>query len=191
MASQAARNLETVPLPVPGIWEIDPSHSTVGAVARHLMVSKVRGRFGSFTGSVTIGDTPEASSVVATIDASSIDTADARRDEHLRSPDFLDAVNYPTLEFRSTSVTQTDAATLRLDGQLTIRGIARPVSLDVEYLGLVTDPFGNDKAVFSAQTEIDREEWGMTWNAALETGGVLVGKKLKIELEIQTVRKHN
>jgi polyisoprenoid-binding protein YceI len=192
MASQAtARKLEAVQLPVPGTWEIDPSHSTVGAVARHLMVSKVRGRFNSFSGQVTIGETPAKSSVVATIDASSIDTAEPRRDEHLRSADFLDAENYPTLEFRSTSVEQTGEVSLRMDGDLTIRGVTRPVSLDVSYLGLITDPFGNNKAVFSAETEIDREEWGMTWNAALETGGVLVGKKLKIELEIQAVRKHN
>lgn len=191
MASQAtARKVESLQLPVPGAWEIDPGHSTVGAVARHLMISKVRGRFGRFSGRLTIGETPEQSSVTATIDASSIDTADPRRDEHLRSPDFLDAENHPTLEFSSTSAEQTGETSLRVDGDLTIRGVTRPVSLDVEYLGLVTDPFGNDKAVFSAETEIDREEWGMTWNAALETGGVLVGKKLKIELEIQAVRKH-
>ena len=192
MASQAtARSSEAVQVPEPGIWDIDPAHSSVGAVARHLMVTKVRGRFTSFSGQLTIGETPEQSSVVATIDASSIDTAEPRRDEHLRSADFLDAENYPTLEFRSTEVERTSDTSLRMGGELTIRGVTRPVSLDVSYLGLLADPFGNNKAVFSAETEIDREEWGMTWNAALETGGVLVGKKLKIELEIQAVRKHN
>ena len=191
MAREAtARARENVRLPAPGVWEIDPSHSSVGAVARHLVVSKVRGRFTSFTGTVTIGETPEESGVQATIDATSIDTAEPKRDAHLRSADFLDAETYPTLEFRSTAVEQTGPSTLRVDGDLTIRGISRPVSLDVGYGGLISDPFGNAKAIFSAHTEIDREDWGMTWNAALETGGVLVGKRLQIELEIQAVRKH-
>ena len=190
MANQAAAGaLESVRLPAPGVWEIDPSHSSVGAVARHLMVSKVRGRFTSFTGTVTIGETPETSGVQATIEAASIDTAEPKRDAHLRSADFLDAETYPTLEFRSTAVEQTGATALRVAGDLTIRGVTRPVILDVAYGGLISDPFGNAKAIFSAHTEIDREEWGMTWNAALETGGVLVGKRLQIELEIQAVRK--
>src|SRR6266540_2055422 len=176
MASQAtARTLEALELPVPGTWEIDAAHSSVGFVARHLMVAKVRGRFGKFSGTVTIGETPEASSVVASMDAASIDTADATRDAHLRSPDFLNVEKYPTLEFRSTKATRTGDATLKLDGELTIRGVTRPVSLDVAYLGLVTDPFGNAHAVLSAETEIDREDWDITWNKTLETGGVLVG----------------
>lgn len=191
MAGQAtARKLEAPELPAPGTWQIDPAHSSVSAVARHLMVAKVRGHFSSFSGALTIGDTPETSSVVATIDAASIDTAEEMRDAHLRSPDFLDVENHPTLEFRSTSVEQVGETTLRVDGELTIRGVARPVSLDVKYLGLANDPFGNTHAVFSAITEIDREEWGMTWNKALDTGGVLVGKRFKIELEIQAIRKN-
>jgi polyisoprenoid-binding protein YceI len=176
-------------LPSPGIWEIDPSHSTVGFVARHLMVAKVRGGFGSFSGTVTIGERPEDAKVEATIEAASIDTADDTRDGHLRSPDFLDVEKYPTLSFTTTRVEQTGPVSLRADGRLTIRGVARPVSLDITYLGLAQDPFGNSKAVFSAETEIDREDWGITWNKALETGGVLVGRKVKIELEIQAVRK--
>lgn len=189
MAGQALRKTAELELPARGVWHIDPSHSSVGAVARHLMISKVRGHFTAFSGTVTIGDSPEDSSVVATIDASSIDTAEPARDAHLRSPDFLDVERFPTLEFRSTAVEHTGPASLRVDGDLTIRGITKPVSLDVAYDGLITDPFGNAKAVFSAETEIDREEWGMTWNKALETGGVLVGKRLKIELEIQAVRQ--
>ena len=190
MASQAAaQRLEELPLPTPGTWEIDAAHSSVGFVARHLMISKVRGRFQKVSGELTIGATPESSSVAATIDAASIDTADEMRDGHLRSPDFLDVEKYPTLEFRSTYARQLDDTTLRLDGDLTIRDVTRPVSLEVSYLGLVTDPFGNEKAGFSAETEIDREDWGITWNKALETGGVLVGKKVKIELEIEATRK--
>jgi len=191
MAGQAtARATDILERPAPGTWELDVAHSSVGAVARHLMVSKVRGQFTRFSGVIRIGETPEVSSVVATIDASSIDTGDERRDAHLRSPDFLDVDAHPTLEFRTTKVTEVGETSLRADGALTIRGVSRPVSIDVEYLGLVNDPFGNEKAVFTAKTEIDREDWGMTWNAALETGGVLVGRKLKIELEIQAVRKH-
>jgi len=191
MANQAtARKLQGVELPGPGVWEIDAAHSGVGFVARHLMVAKVRGRFAKFSGKVTIGETPETSSVQATIDAAGIDTADEMRDGHLRSPDFLDVEKYPTLEFRSTSAEQRGPTALRLNGELTIRDVTRPVTLDVEYLGLATDPFGNDHAVFSAETEIDREDWGITWNKALETGGVLVGRKVKIELEIQAIRKH-
>ena len=191
MASQAtARKAEGLVLPTPGTWEIDASHSSVGFVARHLMISKVRGAFAKVSGQLTIGETPEASSVVATIDAASIDTGEPTRDAHLRSPDFLDVEKYPTLAFRSTYVKQLDETSLRLDGDLTIRGATRPVSLEVRYEGLVTDPFGNEKAAFSAETEIDREDWGITWNKALETGGVLVGKRVKIELEIQAVRKN-
>jgi len=191
MASQAtAGDQDAVQMPGAGVWDIDAAHSSVGFVARHLMVAKVRGSFGTFSGSVTIGERPEDSSVTAILDAVSINTSDEMRDGHLRSPDFLDVEKYPTLEFRTTKVEQTGATTLRADGELTIRDVTRPVSLDVSYLGLVADPFGNDHAVFSAETEIDREEWGITWNKALETGGVLVGRKVKIELEIQAVRKH-
>jgi polyisoprenoid-binding protein YceI len=176
-------------LPSPGVWEIDPAHSTVGFVARHLMVAKVRGGFGSFSGTLTIGQRPEDAKVDATIEAASIDTGDETRDAHLRSADFLNVENYPTLAFETARVSQTGLVSLRADGSLTIRGVSRPVSLDITYLGLAQDPFGNSKAVFSAETEIDREDWDITWNKTLETGGVLVGRKVKIELEIQAVRK--
>ena len=190
MASQAtARKVEELALPTPGTWEIDDSHSSVGFVARHFMISRVKGRFQSVSGQLTIGATPEASSVAATMDAASIDTADATRDAHLRSPDFLDVEKYPTLEFRSTYARQLDESTLRLDGDLTIRDVTRPVSLEVSYLGLLNDPMAGERVAFSAETEIDREDWGITWNKALETGGVLVGRKVKIELEIEAVRK--
>src|SRR5262249_24514653 len=127
--------------------------------------------------------------VDVTIDASSIDTREPRRDEHLRSPDFLDVERFPTLTYRSTSAEQTGRNTLRVHGELTIRGVTRPVDLDVEYHGIVADPWGNTKAGFSATAEINRDDFGMTWNAALETGGVLVGPKLKIEIEIEAAPK--
>lgn len=188
MSTATKLKTQAVELPEPGVWEFDAAHSSVGAVARHLMLAKVRGRFGGFTGSVTIGETLGDTSVQASIDAASIDTANQMRDDHLRSPDFLDVERYPTLEFRSTSVEQTGEDTLRLDGELTIRGITRPVSLDVAYQGLTAGMGGEPRAVFSAETELDREDWGMTWNQALESGGVLVGKRLKVQLEITAVR---
>ena len=185
------RAVEAVPtavqLPAPGTWNIDTAHSSVEFVARHLMVAKVRGRFTDFSGSFEVADPPERSSTRVAISASSIDTGEAGRDEHLRSPDFLDVSQFPTLEFASTGITG-DGAEWRLAGDLTIRGVTRPVVLDVEFGGLVTDPWGGERAVFSASTEIDREGWGLTWNQALETGGVLVGKKVRIELEVEAVR---
>ena len=185
--SQAAttRTLDGLELPAEGSWVIDPSHSSVSFTARHLMVSKVRGNFGTFTGRLNIDDVPERSSAEVTIDARSINTNDAKRDEHLRSADFLDAETYPTLRFRTNGLERTGSTSFKLQGELAIKDVTRPVTLDVNYEGTVTDPWGNTKVGFSASTEIDREEFGITWNAALETGGVLVGKIVRIELEIE------
>lgn len=171
-------------LPSPGSWSIDPAHTVVGFAGRHLVASKVRGRFKVFSGDIKIADDVADSSVAVTIDAGSIDTGVDDRDAHLRSPDFLDIENHPTLEFTSTEV-RPNGDGYEVDGDLTIRGTTRPVTLNVDYLGLVTDPWGNDKAIFSAATKIDREAWGLTWNAALEAGGWLVGKTVDIDLEIQ------
>jgi polyisoprenoid-binding protein YceI len=170
-----------------GVWTIDTAHSTVGAVARHLMVTKVRGRFTSFGGTVHVADPFEGSRVEVTIDASSIDTGTPQRDDHLRSADFLDVENHPTIEFRSTNFEPTGDATFRLDGDLTIRGVTQPVRLDAEYLGLAADPYGNSRIGFSATGEIDREDFGITWNQALEAGGMLVSKRLQIELDVQAI----
>ncbi len=173
--------------PEPGTWAIDPAHTVVGFNARHLMVAKVRGSFTTFDGTIHIDDDPAASSVEVTIDAASIDTGVADRDAHLRSPDFLDVENHPTIEFRSTAV-RADGDGYQVHGDLTIRGTTRPVTLDMEYLGLARDPWGNDKAMFTATTKIDREDWGLSWNQALETGGLLVGKQVTIELEVQAAQ---
>lgn len=180
--------LDGIELPAAGTWEIDPAHSTVGFVARHLMIAKVRGRFGAFSGTLHVADDPDASWAGVTIDASSIDTREERRDAHLRSPDFLDVANHPTLGFRSTGLHRTGERTFELPGELTIRGVTRPVTLAVEFEGLTIDPWGNTRAVFSAETQIDREEFGLTWNQVLETGGVLVGRDVKIQIEIEAVR---
>ncbi len=175
--------------PSPGTWAIDTAHSTVGFVVRHLVAAKARGRFGEFGGDIHVADRPEESSVVVEIAAASIDTGQPDRDAHLRSPDFFDVEQFPTIGFRSTAARVRDEHRFEVDGDLTVRGVTKPVTLTVEYGGVVRDPFGNEKAIFSAETEVNREDFGLTWNQALETGGVLVGKTAKIELEIEATRQ--
>lgn len=170
-----------------GIWNIDPSHSTVGFVARHLVISKVRGSFRSFSGAITIGEQPLESSVTASIDMASVDTADENRDGHVKSEDFFDVAKFPTMTFTSTKVTQ-DGDDFEVIGDLTIKGVTRSVVLDLEFNGTSQDPWGGTRAGFSAETEINRKDFGLEWNVVMETGGVLVGEKIKIELDIQAVR---
>ena len=171
-----------------GTWTLDPTHTTIGAVARHMMLTKVRGRFTDFEGVLHVGPTPEESTVELTIRAASIDTGVDGRDDHLRSPDFLDVERYPELRFRSTAITPVGDDRFEVTGDLTIRGITKPVTLAADFEGTGTDPWGGTRALFSATSELDREEFGMTWNQALETGGVLVSKKLQIEIEVQAVQ---
>jgi polyisoprenoid-binding protein YceI len=173
---------------VPGTYVIDPSHSEVGFVARHAMVTKVRGRFAEVEGTLTIGETVEQSSATATIKAASVSTGSADRDGHLVSPDFFDAATYPDITFVATGV-RVDGGDFELTGDLTIKGVSKPVALPVEFEGVATDPFGNQRAGFSASTDVEREEWGLTWNAALETGGVLVSKKIKLQLDISAIKQ--
>lgn len=175
----------TITLPQTGTWVIDPSHSSLEFVAKHLVVSKVRGRFGSFSGTVEVADPIETSKVDVTIEAASVSTNDADRDGHVKSDDFLNVEAFPVLTFRSTGVHHRSGDEWTIPGELTIRDVTRAVDLDVEYLGVFNDPWGNPKAAFAASTTIDREAFGITWNAALETGGVLVGKTVKIELDVQ------
>ena len=179
------RQIGDVDAPAPGRWALDPGHTTATFVARHLMVTKVRGHFDRLSGAITIGERPEDSRVEVTIDAASIISGNEQRDEHLRSPDFLDVEKYPTLTFRSTEVKQTGPTTLKVTGDLTIRDQTRPVVLDVDFEGVERAPWGATVAGFSARAEINREDWGMTWNAALETGGVVVSKKVTIEIEAE------
>jgi polyisoprenoid-binding protein YceI len=175
--------------PPAGDWEIDAGHSDVTFTARYMMLTKVRGRFGTHAGTIHIGEGLEDSRAEVTIDASSIDTNHPQRDDHLRSPDFLHVDGFPTLSFRSTRLEQTGPATLRVTGDLTIKDITKPVVLDVTYQGYAPrDLMGRSRIAFTAKTEIDREEFGITWNQALETGGVLVGRKVGIELEVQAIR---
>ena len=171
-----------------GDWAFEPNHTSIEAVARHMMFTKVRGKFSDFSGMVHVGGTPEESSVEITIQAASIDSGVDARDEHLRSPDFLDVDKYPTLSFRSTSVVGDGSDGLKVTGDLTIRDVTKPITLDVRFEGTAVDPWGGTRALFSATAELQREEWGIVWNAALEAGGVLVSKTFQIEIEAQTVK---
>jgi polyisoprenoid-binding protein YceI len=179
---------EPTDLPEPGTWTIDPGHTTIGAIARHLMFTKVRGHFGSFQGAIHVDRTIEDSWAELEIDAASIDTGNADRDAHLKSADFLDVERFPKLTFRSTAVERTGGNTLRVTGDLTIRDRTQSVDLDVSYEGLMPDPWGGTRAGFELSGTIDREAFGMTWNVALETGGVLVSREIEIEAEVQAVR---
>ncbi|KAA3662076.1 MAG: polyisoprenoid-binding protein [Chloroflexi bacterium] len=171
-------------------WQIDSAHSHINFSVRHMMISKVRGSFETFSGSVNFDeDTPTNTTVDISIDATSINTREDQRDGHLRSPDFLNADEFPTLTFKSSNVEQVDAENGKLYGDLTIRGVSKPVVLDVEYAGQAKSPWGTTSAGFSAKTSIDRTEWGLTWNQALETGGILVGDKITIEIELEIVKQ--
>jgi polyisoprenoid-binding protein YceI len=186
--AQVAREPEGTPLPTPGTYRIDPSHSAVEFVARHLM-TKVRGRFTEFDGNIRIAERPEDSHVEVQIKADSIQTNQPQRDEHLRSGDFLGAGEHGEIRFVSRGLRPTGDQTFELDGDLAIRGVSRPVILDAAFLGATTDHTGRYVISFTAKTTISREDWGVSWNVALETGGWLVGKKVDIELEIEAARE--
>lgn len=188
-APATSRSFAGLTIPSAGTFALDPTHTRVGFVARHLMVSKVRGNFTEVSGEINVAEDPLASTVNVRISAASIETRVGDRDNHLRSVDFLDVENYPDLTFRSTRVLEPAGNEFKLVGDLTIRGVTREVTLDVEYEGLATSPWGQEVIGFSASGEIDREEFGITWNQALETGGVLVGKKVKIEIEAEAIRQ--
>ena len=182
------REHEGQEIPAPGTYVIDTSHSAVEFVGRHLGLAKVRGRFTKFAGNIEIAEIPEQSSVEVDIDVASVESADARRDEHLRSPDFFHVEEHPSMVFKSTSVTPVDAGTWDVAGDLTIRGVTRPVVLHTEFEGAENTPFGDQRIGFSATTEINREDWDLGWNVVLESGGLLVGKKIKIELSVEAIR---
>ncbi len=185
----AARSYNGTEIPVAGTYLLDANHKRVGFVARHLMVGKVRGQFADATATILVGEDPLQSSVTATIQAASIGTGQEQRDGHLKSPDFLDVEKFPTLEYRSTGVKSFDGNEFVLTGELTIKDVTVPVELEVELEGVGRSPYGQDVFGFSASTELDREAFGITWNVALETGGVMVGKKVKIEIEGEAIRQ--
>ena len=186
--TSATRVVDGTEVPAAGTYAIDASHTHAGFVVRHLMVSKVRGAFSGVSGTVTVADDVTQSSVEVEIDPATIDTRDAGRDEHLRSNDFFGTDEFPTITFVSTGLRR-DGGAWVLDGDLTIKGISRPVRLEVEFLGAANDPWGGSRLGFTASGELDREDWGLTWNQNLETGGVLVGKKATLEIEAELIRQ--
>ena len=174
-------------IPVAGQYTIDPAHTSVEFVGRHLMITKVRGRFPEVSGTITINDEPERSHVEVQLDVASLDTGNPDRDAHLRSAEFFNAEQYPTISFRSTNVEATADGTWAVTGDLTVRDVTRPVTLQVDFDGANASPMGDERVAFSAAADVDREDWGLTWNVALESGGLLVGKKVHIELNVQAV----
>lgn len=170
-------------------WQIDAAHTDIGFAVKHMMISTVKGRFADVSGTLTLDEAdPRASSVDVSINAASVDTRQEQRDTHLRSADFFDVENFPALTFRSRLVEAAGTGEYRVTGDLTIRGVTREVVLKVVDEGRGQDPWGNQRAGFSAKTVIDRRDFGLTWNAALEAGGILVGNDVRISLEVQAVK---
>jgi polyisoprenoid-binding protein YceI len=176
-------------VPVAGAYGLDASHSHVGFSVRHAMVSRTKGQFAEVTGTVHIAENPVESWVEVDIPVASLDSRDEKRDGHLLSADFFDAENHPSLHYRSTKVTPADDRRWVVEGELTIKGVTRPVGLDVTFEGGAKDPWGNSRIGFTAHAEVNREDFGLTWNQALETGGVLVGKQVRIDIEAEAIQQ--
>ncbi|MEV5008094.1 YceI family protein [Streptomyces sp. NPDC093064] len=172
-----------------GDYSIDPSHTTLGFVARHAMVTNVKGKFNDFTGSLHLdGTDPAASTASIDVKMESIDTGSADRDGHLKSADFFKTEEFPQMTFRSTKAEAVGGDDYRITGDLTILGVTKPLTIELEFNGAAKDPFGNERVGFEGKAEILRSEWGLTWNAALETGGVLVSDKIKLNFDISAVK---
>lgn len=175
---------------VTGEYEIDPAHTTIGFVARHAMVTNVKGQFRDFAGALQLdGGAPEKSTASLNIKTESIDTGNADRDGHLRTADFFKIEEFPEITFRSTGITALGGTDFEVTGDLTILGNTKPITIAMEFNGAAKDPFGNDRVGFEGRTEILRSEWGLTWNAALETGGFLVSDKIKLNFDVSAVKK--
>jgi polyisoprenoid-binding protein YceI len=185
----STRAVNGLTLPSTGTFVLDNSHTEVGFIARHLMVSKVRGRFTDFEGTIVVADDPSESSVEVIIQAASINTNDENRDKHVRTNDFLSTDEFPALTFRSTKVELSSGGDWKVNGDLTVRGVTRPIVLDVQFEGVIQDPWGNQRLGFTASGEIDRNDFGVSFNAALETGGFVVSPKVKLEIEAEAVRQ--
>jgi len=172
------------------IWAVDGAHSSIGFTVRHMVVSKVRGRFTRWSGTIAMDERdPAKAQVDITIEPASVDTGVEQRDNHLRSPDFFDVERYPTMTFRSTRSEKVGEREYRLIGDLTMHGVTRPVSLEVEFAGSAKDPWGGVRAGFSARGSLDRKDFGLTYNQLLETGGVVVGEKVDLDIEVEAVKQ--
>ncbi|MEU3188092.1 YceI family protein [Streptomyces sp. NPDC006923] len=186
----ADREIDPALAALTGEYTIDPAHSTISFTVRHAMVTNVRGTFVEHEGSLTLdGTNPAASSAAIDVSISSVDTGMADRDGHLRSADFFDAETFPKMSFRSTSAEHVGADTYRVTGDLTIKDVTRPLTIDLEFNGSATDVYGNERVGFEGSADILRSDWGLTWNAALETGGVLVSDKVKLSFDISAIKK--
>jgi polyisoprenoid-binding protein YceI len=185
-AAAATRLVAGAELPVRGRWQIDPGHTEVAFVGRHFMLTKVRGRFTGVTGAIVVAEEPGESAAEVTIDMASVESGSRARDDHLRSPDFFDVDRHPTASFSGHAADWQGTRGL-LAGELTIRGVTRPVTLQAEYLGHVADPWGGQRAIFTAEATLNREDWGLTWNMPLDGGGLLVSKEIRIEIEAEAL----
>ena len=182
--SQQVREIDVVSVPPAGTYELDPSHTEVGFVARH-MLTKVRGRFTEFSGTIEVGETPEESSVEVEVKTDSVQTNFQQRDDHLRSADFFETDAHPVMTFRSTAIRHTGGTSFELDGDLTIRDVIKPITLEGEFLGWGKDPYENTFFSAEAKTTVEREDWDLTWNMAVETGGFLVSKKVDLVIDVE------
>lgn len=187
-AAVSTREWNGIQIPTAGTFKLDPAHSRVGFVVKHMMVSRVRGNFNEFEGTIEIAENPLDSKVSATIQIASINTRQEMRDNHLRSGDFFLAEEFPTMTFESTRVSGGAGGAFEIVGNLTIRGVTREVTLETELEGVAVSPYGQEVVGFSATAQINREEFGLTYNQALETGGVMIGKDIKIEIEGEAIR---
>ena len=185
-AAPATRRIGGDELPVPGRWQIDPGHTEVAFIGRHFMLTKIRGRFTGVTGVIVVAEDPAGSTAEVTIDMASVDSGSQARDDHLRSPDFFDAAHHPSATFTGHTAGWHGTRGV-LAGDLTIRGLTRPLTLTAGYLGHIADPWGGQRAIFTAQATLNREDWGLTWNMPLEGGGLLVSKEIRIEIEAEAV----
>jgi len=186
-AAVTSRTVNGAEYPAVGTYDIDPSHTELGFAVRHMAVSKVRGRFSTFSGTLELAEDPADSKATVTIDAASVDTRDENRDGHLKTADFFDVENHPTWTFVSTSIKPDGPTDFKVDGDLTIRGVTKPVTLEATYEGVVTDPYGNHRVGFSATTTINREDFGVAFGAVMEAGGLVVAKKVEIQIELEAV----
>jgi polyisoprenoid-binding protein YceI len=185
MSTSTTRERQTI-APA-GVWTIDPTHSSVGFSVKHMMIATVRGRFAQFEGAIEV-DESGAARIHGVVDAASIDTNESQRDEHLRSADFLDAAEHPEIRFRSTAVERRGDGEYRIAGEITIRGATREIALDAQVQGAGTDPWGNERVALEATGQLSRKDFGLTWNQAMEAGGVLVGDRVTLTLDLSTVR---
>lgn len=185
MALPAKESTSIVPA---GTWKVDPAHSRVEFAVKHMMIATVKGRFTAFDGAFTVDDEGEGARAFGTIDVGSIDTHEAQRDEHVRSPDFFDVERFPEIRFESKTIEHIDGATFRVVGDVTIKGVTREIVLEAVVEGVGRDPWGSERVALELRGELDRKDFGLRWNQALETGGVLVGDKVKLEIDIAAVK---